>query len=62
MYLKLRQFLSGELGAAAIEYGLIAAGISIAVITLLGHATEDVRFIFDYLRQTAGSLNLRLLS
>ena len=28
----LKQFLSNESGATAIEYGLIAAGISIAII------------------------------
>ena len=32
---KLRSFLADELGATAIEYGLIAAGISVAIITVV---------------------------
>lgn len=32
----LLRFLSNEDGATAIEYGLIAAGISIAIITVVG--------------------------
>ena len=30
-----KQFLSDELGATAIEYGLIAAGISLAIIVVV---------------------------
>ena len=30
-----RNFLSNESGATAIEYGLIAAGISVAIITVV---------------------------
>jgi pilus assembly protein Flp/PilA len=33
---KIVQFLHNESGATAIEYGLIAAGISIAIITVVG--------------------------
>ena len=32
----LKDFLTNETGATAIEYGLIAAGISIAIITVVG--------------------------
>jgi pilus assembly protein Flp/PilA len=32
---KLRQFMADESGATAIEYGLIAAGISIAIISVV---------------------------
>jgi pilus assembly protein Flp/PilA len=35
MFAKLRQFLADESGATAIEYGLIAAGISVAIITVV---------------------------
>jgi pilus assembly protein Flp/PilA len=36
-----RQFLRNEEGATAIEYGLIAAGISVAIITVVqGLGTE----------------------
>ncbi len=31
----LQRFLRNELGATAIEYGLIAAGISVAIITVV---------------------------
>jgi pilus assembly protein Flp/PilA len=31
------RFLKNESGATAIEYGLIAAGISIAIITIVGN-------------------------
>jgi pilus assembly protein Flp/PilA len=32
----LQKFCGDEAGATAIEYGLIAAGISVAIITVLG--------------------------
>jgi pilus assembly protein Flp/PilA len=35
MIAKLRQFLADESGATAIEYGLIAAGISVAIISVV---------------------------
>ena len=35
MVAKFRQFLRDESGATAIEYGLIAAGISIAIIAVV---------------------------
>jgi pilus assembly protein Flp/PilA len=31
----IRRFLADETGATAIEYGLIAAGISLAIITII---------------------------
>jgi pilus assembly protein Flp/PilA len=33
---KIMQFLRNDDGATAIEYGLIAAGISVAIITVVG--------------------------
>jgi pilus assembly protein Flp/PilA len=33
--LKFQQFLADESGATAIEYGLIAAGIALAIITMV---------------------------
>jgi pilus assembly protein Flp/PilA len=33
---KIMQFLRNDEGATAIEYGLIAAGISVAIITVVG--------------------------
>jgi pilus assembly protein Flp/PilA len=35
MFSHIRQFLKAESGATAIEYGLIAAGISIAIIAVV---------------------------
>ena len=35
MFSHIRQFLKDESGATAIEYGLIAAGISIAIIAVV---------------------------
>ncbi len=32
----LKNFLTNESGATAIEYGLIAAGIAVAIITVVG--------------------------
>ncbi len=32
----IKQFLRNDDGATAIEYGLIAAGISVAIITVVG--------------------------
>ena len=36
MKMLLARFAKDELGATAIEYGLIAAGISVAIITVVG--------------------------
>jgi pilus assembly protein Flp/PilA len=36
MSILLKRFISDERGATAIEYGLIAAGISVAIITVVG--------------------------
>ncbi len=42
---KIRKFAADESGVTAIEYGLIAAGIAVAIITavsLLGDALSDM--------------------
>ena len=38
----LSSFLSNESGATAIEYGLIAAGIAVAIITIVGTIGTDL--------------------
>jgi Flp/Fap pilin component len=38
---KLKQFLADESGATAIEYGLIAAGISLAIISIVNGARRQ---------------------
>ena len=39
-------FLRDESGATAIEYGLIAAGISIAIITVVGTVGSSLNTVF----------------
>ena len=55
---KVKQFLSNETGATAIEYGLIAAGLSIAVagaVQLLGTSNSDM---YDYISaEVSASVN-----
>jgi len=42
----LSRFLSDESGATAIEYGLIAAGIAVTIITILGSIGTDLNAKF----------------
>ena len=53
MLAKLRAFLRDETGATAIEYGLIAAGISIAIIAA-------VKGVGTKLNTTFSSISTRL--
>jgi pilus assembly protein Flp/PilA len=43
---KLLCFLKDESGATAIEYGLIAAGISVAIITVVGTLGSSLNTTF----------------
>ena len=45
----LKHFLANETGATAIEYGLIAAGISIAIITVVGTVGSSLQTTFTSL-------------
>jgi pilus assembly protein Flp/PilA len=45
----LKDFLANETGATAIEYGLIAAGISIAIITVVGTVGSSLQTTFTSL-------------
>jgi pilus assembly protein Flp/PilA len=47
MCAKLRQFLADENGATAIEYGLIAAGISVAVIAVVNNIGTKLHTTFS---------------
>ncbi len=40
------KFLTDELGATAIEYGLIAAGIAVAIITIVGTVGSNLNSTF----------------
>ena len=43
---KLRSFLADKSGATAIEYGLIAAGISVAIITVVKGVGSNLKTTF----------------
>ena len=43
----IRSFLSDESGATAIEYGLIAAGIAVAIIAAVGLLGESLATMFE---------------
>jgi pilus assembly protein Flp/PilA len=62
MRVKLQQFLYDESGAAAIELGLIAAGICVAIITLAGQMNDEVRIGFERLRDFLRSFNLHAIT
>jgi len=59
---KLQQFLADESGAAAIELGLIAAGFCVALITLAGQMNDEVKIVFDRVRDFLNSFNLHAMS
>ncbi len=43
----LRCFLGSKSGATAIEYGLIAAGIAVAIIVAVGLLGDNLSLMFD---------------
>ncbi len=44
---KIRKFAADESGVTAIEYGLIAAGIAVAIITAVGLLGTELSLMFD---------------
>ena len=50
MRLNFKSFCQDERGASFVEYVLIVAGLSVAVITLISHAGEELKIMFDYMR------------
>jgi len=54
---QLIRFWRDESGATSIEYGLIAAGIGVAVITLIGQAGDDIQNIFGQLKDQLINFN-----
>jgi len=42
----IKNFLADQSGATAIEYGLIAAGISVAIITVVGTVGTNLNSTF----------------
>jgi pilus assembly protein Flp/PilA len=43
----LKKFMQDESGATAIEYGLIAAGISVAIITVMNSISGQLKNTFS---------------
>ncbi len=62
MRAKLQEFLHDESGAAAVELGLIAAGFCVALITLAGQMNEEVKIVFERMRDYLRSFNLHAMS
>jgi len=46
------RFLRDKSGATAIEYGLIAAGISVAIIAVLGQVGSGLQTVFSNVTQS----------
>ncbi len=44
---KIRKFAADESGVTAIEYGLIAAGIAVAIIVAVGLLGTELSALFD---------------
>jgi len=62
MSIKLHEFLNDESGAAAIELGLIFAGLCVAIITLAGQINADISPVFERLRNMLRSFNLHAMT
>ncbi|MGO9698768.1 MAG: Flp family type IVb pilin [Xanthobacteraceae bacterium] len=43
----LRRFASDECGATAIEYALIASGVSVAIVGIVGGVGSNVKTMFN---------------
>ena len=57
MYSLIQQFLKDERGATSIEYGLIAAGIGVALITLVGEVGHEISTIFSTVESKLNGFN-----
>jgi pilus assembly protein Flp/PilA len=53
----LLRFWRDESGATSIEYGLIAAGIGVAVITLMGQAGDDLQALLGRIKDQIMNVN-----
>lgn len=58
----LQRFMHDETGTSAVEAGLIAAGICVALITLAGQVNEDVKAVFERLGDILRSFQLYALT
>ena len=50
----LKSFLKNESGATAIEYGLIAAGISVVIVVAVGTIGDSVKATFESISAALG--------
>lgn len=50
----LKSFLKNESGATAIEYGLIAAGISVVIVVAVGMIGDSVQATFETIATALG--------
>ena len=57
MYTMINKFLRDERGATSIEYGLIAAGIGVAVITLVSEVGGEIQTLFANLKSKLQAFN-----
>jgi pilus assembly protein Flp/PilA len=57
MHSLVQKFLKDESGATSIEYGLIAAGIGVALITLVGQVGGELRSLFENLQTGLENFN-----
>jgi pilus assembly protein Flp/PilA len=57
MYKLTKAFLADDSGATSIEYGLIAAGIGVALITLVGQVGDELRTLFSGLQSGLSDFN-----
>ena len=53
----IRKFLADQSGATSIEYGLIAAGIGVALITLVGNVGTELQSLFTNLKTQLNEVN-----
>ena len=53
----IRKFLADQSGATSIEYGLIAAGIGVALITLVGNVGTELQNLFTNLQNQLNTFN-----
>ena len=52
----IKNFVKDESGATAIEYGLIAALVAVAIIFALGALGDELSNIFQYVADTLGAV------
>jgi pilus assembly protein Flp/PilA len=53
----IRKFFADQSGATSIEYGLIAAGIGVALITLVGSVGTELQELFTNLQTQLNTFN-----